>query len=87
MIMTQEIINENQLWKTADLALATAISLFYPIEVIEKTPSSNKGFFLFKRSEELDALIENYWRGELKIEPQAYFNQLKIIKVRLYSQE
>jgi len=85
--MTQEIINENQLWKTADLALATAISLFYPIEVIEKTPSSNKGFFLFKRSEELDALIENYWRGELKIEPQAYFNQLKIIKVRLYSQE
>ena len=84
--MTLKVLSENDFYKSADLALATAISLFYPIEAIDRNSSSRKAFFIFKRESSLDELIESYWRGELKVEPQAYFNQLRIIKARLYSE-
>jgi len=73
----------NDYYSTSDLALATAISLWYPIETIDKT-NPNKNVFLFKRDENLDQLIESYWKRELKVEPQAFFNQLRNIKSRLY---
>lgn len=86
MIMTNTILKENNFYRTADLALATAISLFYPIEAVDRQ-NPHKAQFLFKRDTQLDELIENYWRGELKVEPQAYFNALRVIKARLYGEE
>ncbi|MFA5348987.1 MAG: DUF5659 domain-containing protein [Candidatus Paceibacterota bacterium] len=84
--MSQEIIKENDLYHSADLALATAISLFYPLEAIDKQ-NPRKARFLFKRDSGLDELIESYWQGELKVEPQAYFNALRQVKARLYGEE
>jgi hypothetical protein len=71
-------------YKTADLGLAATISLWYSLEDIDKQPDSRKAQFIFKRDDEIDRLIELYWRGELKVEPQAYFAQLRAIKARLY---
>jgi hypothetical protein len=76
----------NDYYSTSDFALATAISFWYPIEAIDKT-NPQKAQFFFKRNKELDELIEAYWRGELKVEPQNYFNQLRNIKSRLYEKE
>lgn len=84
--MTTKILEQKDFYKTQDLALATAISLFYPIDAIDKQ-NPNKAYFLFKRDENLDELIEKYWREELKVSPQQYFNQLRIIKARIYGQE
>jgi len=84
--MSQENLKLKDYYSTSDLALATAISLWFPIEAIDKT-NPHKAIFLFKRNEELDRLLEAFWRRELKVEPQAYFNQLKLIKSRLYSEE
>lgn len=84
--MTTEILKENDFYRTADLALTTVIFLSYPLEAIDRQ-SPRKAQFLFKRDSQLDALIGNYWRGELKVEPQAYFNALRIIKARLYGEE
>lgn len=81
----KKTLKQNDFFKTSDLALATAISLFYPIETIDRTVNPNRVNFLFKRDGSLDSLVEQYWRQELKVEPQAYFNQLKIIKSRLYA--
>lgn len=83
--MTQENLSLNDYYFTQDLALAAAISLWYPIESIDRTNPS-KAQFLFKRDDKLDKLIEAYWKQELRIEPQAYFNQLKVIKSRLYGE-
>lgn len=69
---------------TNDLGLATAISLFYPLDSIDHTQSSNKAQFIFKREKGIDELVETYWRGELKASLLSYFNQLKITKSRLY---
>ena len=78
-------IQHEDYYQTCDLALAATISLFYPIEKIEKY-NPRKSQFLFKRNEELNKLIQNYWRGSLRVEPQSYFNQLKLIKTRLYGE-
>lgn len=86
MIMTQKKSTENNFWLTSDLPLATVISLFYPLEAIDRQ-NPRKAQFIFKRNAKLDELIEKYWKGELKVEPQAYFNALRIIKARLYSEE
>ena len=77
---------DNNHYQTSDIALATIISLSHPL--IRITPqSSGKSLFIFKRSKELEKLVEDYWSGILKIEPKVYFNQLKTIKTRLYSEK
>lgn len=75
--------NEN-LYKTSDLALATALSLYPPIESID-TSDDKRVFFAFQQSKELNDLIDLYWRGDVKVDPQKYFSQLKVIKSRIYS--
>ena len=72
-------------YKTSDLALATTLSLHYTIDVLDKQ-NPHKALFLFKKEDSLDKLLEAYWKRELKVEPQTYFNQLKAIKHRLYSE-
>ncbi len=74
---------DNHYWKSSDLALVAGLSLSFPIEGIDKT-NPHKAIFLFKRSHELGLFIESYYRGELKVNPVAYFQQLKIVKSRLY---
>ena len=71
-------------YSTSDLSCATAISLFFPLCAIDKSNPNKKAEFLFKREGKLDELIESFWRGELRVDPLKYFNQLKNIKSRLY---
>jgi hypothetical protein len=78
------ITSSDSFYQSADLSLCSTLSLFIPIDSIYKV--GTKGFFLFKRDDYLDKLLESYWRQELRVEPQAYFNQLKILKSRLYSE-
>jgi len=74
---------KNKTWKTTDLGLATTISLFYPIKDIDKT-NPKKVQFIFENSKELNLLIEDYWKGKIKVDPSAYFNQLRVMKSRIY---
>ena len=77
---------QDNLYQTSDLALATVVSLFYPIESVDRT-NPRKAQFLFCRDRKLDDLVDEYWRGELKVEPQQFFNQLRLVKTRLYGEE
>jgi len=73
-------------YTTSDLGLASAISLFYPLELIDKTfPSKAK--FMFRRNDGLDEVVQAYWKRELQVDPLSYFNQLKAVKVRLYEED
>lgn len=82
MTLTKKYLDENDFYKTQDLALATAISLSFPLEVIDR--GGYKAQFIFKREIGIDDLIASYWRRELKVEPQAYFDAMRAIKGRLY---
>ena len=76
--------NEN-LYETSDLALITTLSLYFPIESVARD-NTKKVLFVFSRTQELDDLMGKYWAGKLRVEPQAFFNQIKIIKTRIYGQ-
>lgn len=71
-------------FRTSDLALTSALSLWYPLEAIDKSENPHKAVFLFKRDEQLDEIVQSYWKGELKVNPMQYFQALKIIKARFY---
>lgn len=84
--MKHENLQLENYYQTSDLNLCVTISLWYPIEAIDRT-NPRKATFLFKRDEKLDELLELYWKRQLKVEPQTYFSQLKAIKARLYSEK
>lgn len=77
-------LRQDELYLTSDIALAAGISLWYPLEAVDWTENPHKAKFLFKRDERLDQLVASYWHGELQVNPQAYFNALKMLKARLY---
>lgn len=81
--MKTEYLYAKDFYQTTDLACAAALSLFLPIEAIDKT-NPRLAYFTFRKSEELDRLIEAFWSRQLKVEPRAYFDQLKALKTRLY---
>jgi hypothetical protein len=81
----KKIIQHEDYYLTSDLALTTTLSIFFPIEAIDKK-NPYKAQFSFKQSKDLERIIKNYWDGKLKIEPKMFFNQLKIIKSRLYGE-
>lgn len=73
----------NDYYSTSDLCLSALLSLYFPLDCINKI-NPHKAQFLFKRTPELEKVIESYWKGQLKIEPRTYFNQIKYLKSRLY---
>jgi hypothetical protein len=77
--------NNTELYKTADLALVAVLLLFMPdsLDAYDRT-NPRKVLFVFRRSDRLDALVDKYWKRELMVEPQDFFNQIKLAKVRIY---
>jgi len=71
---------------TSDLALATTISLQFPIEDIDRT-NPRKAVFVFRRSPELEKLVNSYFTNKFKVAPQVFFNQLRDVKARLYAEK
>ncbi len=68
-----------------DLGLSGAlVTLGYELSDIDKT-NSHKSQFIFKRKKGIDRDIERYWGGDLQISARYYFDSIKMIKNRLYS--
>lgn len=76
--------NTTNVFRTADLAITAALCVSgFIVDEVEKV-SPTRSVFIFSDSAELKEAINQYWRGELRVEPQAYFNQLKTLKARIY---
>lgn len=78
-------LDENYI-KISDLTLATTISLYFHIIATDRT-NPPRVMFIFERTPELDQLVKRFWRKEITVEPQAFANQIKNIKTRIYSGE
>jgi len=78
-------INQNKTYSTENLALATAISLWFPLESIDRA-NPRKVRFEFLQSKQLDELIESFWKHEVRVEPLEFFNALKALKSRIYGE-
>jgi len=82
--MNQQL--DQNYYQTSDLSLCTTISLFFPIETIDRS-NIRKAVFVFRKTPELEKLVDQYFRNEIKVSPQVYFNQLRVVKARLYANE
>lgn len=76
-------MNNNNVYFTRDLGLATTLSLFYPIQKINKS-NPKKAEFIFIKNNEVIKLVNCFWQNNLKVDALTFFNQLKIVKTRLY---
>ena len=86
--MSQKTLNETDYFRSSDLALVTVLSLFYPVEAIDKESPAGRAYFLFlKDGDGFEETLRKYWSRQLVVEPQAFFSQLKIIKARIFSGE
>ena len=73
----------NETYKTTDMALATVLSMNFPVrELINK---NGRGTFIFDNTDELQELVNAFWNKQIKVEPIALFDALKSIKNRLYN--
>jgi hypothetical protein len=79
---------QSESFKTADLALIAVLLLLMPesLEVVDRT-NPHKVLFGFKADRKLEKLMDSFWKRELLVEPQAFFNQIKIAKARIYVHE
>jgi hypothetical protein len=84
--MNDKTLRKNSYYKTSDLALAATISLWYSLDRVDHT-NPHKVKFQFLRNKQLDELIESFWKRALRVEPLAYFNQLKILKGQIYGEK
>jgi len=71
------------LYPCSDLATVTTLAMFFPIEAIDRS-DPQRAVFMFRRDEGLDDLIKQYHMGSLRVNPTAFFQQLRTIKARLY---
>ena len=82
--MTMKKDNSVSFYRTSDLALTCALCIVGFIAEDVEAIGPTRSVFVFKSSEELSTAIKRYWMSELRVEPQAYFNMLKVLKARLY---
>lgn len=77
--------SENVYYRCSDFPLIVTLSLWFPIEGIDRT-DSKRTCFLFPQSEELTNVVAAYSRLELKVSPLAFYQASKNIKTRLYDE-
>jgi len=76
--------NENY-YTTSDLALACTLSIKHLIDHLDKS-NPKRVVFYFKNSDDLATMTEKYWKKKLKVEPQVYFAQIRLVKTMIYEQ-
>lgn len=76
--------NEN-IFETADLALAATISTLLVQPISLKRAAEQKVIFVFENSVRLKVIVEKYWSDRLMVSPQRFFIEQKKLKNRLYS--
>lgn len=84
MTMTKKSFNQKNTFRTADLSLTAALCVAgFIVREMERT-DPKRSIFIFEKDEKLLAEVDKYWRKEMRLEPQEYFYQLKVLKARIY---
>lgn len=75
--------NEKVFYKTSNLNLATTLyTIGFAIDGIYSTPSGIKDFY-FALTPELEKAVDDYWKRQLKVEPNTLLTNRKEILEKL----
>ena len=78
-------VNQRNLFQTFDLGLAgTLITIGFHLRSLDKS-NPRKVQFGFNDSDNIKRATEAYWSGKIKVNPRLYFDNLKLLKNRIYS--
>lgn len=70
---------------TYDIGLAAAlITLGYNLYKVDKL-DKKKCQFIFNRDEHIDKMVDEYWDDKLTLLVRSFYDNLKMLKNRLYS--
>ena len=73
-------------WTTYDLGVSTAL-LCAGFELLALNRNNpRKVLFIFRREENIDETANAYFADQLKLNARSYFDQLRALKNRLYSE-
>ena len=78
-------INQENKYRTQDLALSAYLNLNFPILSLEKLDQF-KFQFVFEDSTSLQKEIDSFYNNTGKVNPKDYFNSIKNLKSRFYSE-
>lgn len=80
--------NQNNFLKTSEFTLICVLScLNFPIEAFARDPRNpEKVIAIFKRTEKLDKVIQDFWKREIKVEPISFWATAREIKSRIRSE-
>ena len=71
-------------YRNTDLALSSYLALNFNLIQLNRV-EGNRYEFVFKKTEELEKAVEEYFNNTAKISPSDYFNSIKSLKTRIYS--
>lgn len=73
-------------WTSFDLgASAALVCAGFELLALDKA-NPRKAMFVFKREDGIEEKIDDYWADHLKVKARTYFDTLKMLKNRLYSE-
>ena len=85
MITDQSNGEDDSQFYTFDLGL-TASLVTSEFELLELNKTDRKKVqFIFSNNDELENIIDKYWKGHLKLDSRKLFENQKMLKNRIYS--
>ncbi len=70
---------------TYDLSLATFLYCLFPISYLSRE-NNDKVSIAFDNTRELVEMMELYWNRSARVDPQLFFQSLKLLKSRIYEE-
>ena len=77
-------ISEDNTFSTSHLPLAAFLLIHYQIKFIDLT-NPKKVVFVFEKDSNFETLTDKYWKGESLVDPIRYFQNLKVLKSKIYN--
>jgi hypothetical protein len=73
-------------FRSFDLGLSAAlISVGFSLVSLDRE-NLRKTQFVFRRGDGMDEVVDAYWADRLEVKARAYFDSIKMLKNRLYSE-
>lgn len=80
-------MTKEQTYQITDLGCAGAvISAGANLIKLERV-GGKRVFFVFEYSYELEQMINNYWKSNLQIDARTYFENVSMLKTRIFSEQ
>lgn len=77
--------NDDELFATYDLGCSAALlTTGFELNGLDKT-NPRKVQFVFNRAADIEKSVNDYWADKLNVAARSYFDNIKMLKNRIYS--